>query len=224
MVGFLGMMAAGGAMGARDTDVQNTRAQNELEMRNSTEALREEYLNRRFDKELSMKREDAQRQGLLKEQEYQRNRTDKLSDTAAEREFQSKKQAQDIEARKSVANTSAGSRLEAAKIRAQAIKAGRGEDDAEALTYTDTDGKVYQARTPQEKEIALMQRLGISENGAQAMKQKQTMGILGSAARDPRSFTEGTPATASRMVDQVYGSKPQQSSVLKYNPKTGKFD
>ena len=54
MAGLLGILAAGGAMGARDASNASVRAQNELEISNAREMMREEFLNRRFDKELEL--------------------------------------------------------------------------------------------------------------------------------------------------------------------------
>ena len=66
MVGLLGMLAAGGAMGARDASNASVRAQNELEIGNAREMLREEFLNRRFDRELDVARENAKAQAAQK--------------------------------------------------------------------------------------------------------------------------------------------------------------
>ena len=73
MVGLLGMLAAGGAMGARDASNASVRAQNELEIGNAREMLREEFLNRRFDRELDVARENAKAQAAQKELEYRRD-------------------------------------------------------------------------------------------------------------------------------------------------------
>ena len=87
---MLGILAAGAAQGAANASNMNVQAQNQVEMQNmqhgrdlERDALREEFLNKRFDKEVAIGRENAKAAGALRDQEYQRNRADKLVDDEA---------------------------------------------------------------------------------------------------------------------------------------------
>ena len=77
MVGLLGMMAAGAAIGARNASNQSVAAQNQLELEQSREQLREEYLNRRFDKELQTAQEMGKQKAAADEVKYQRDSEEK---------------------------------------------------------------------------------------------------------------------------------------------------
>lgn len=92
---MLGILAAGAAQGAANASNMNVQAQNQVEMQSmqhgrdlERDALREEFLNKRFDKEVAIKREDAKAAGALRDREYERNLADSRVDTESQRGFQ----------------------------------------------------------------------------------------------------------------------------------------
>jgi len=95
MVGFLGMMAAGAAVGARNASNMDVQAQNQMEMERirsnidiDREALRQKYLDKKFAQQSEMNAQQFKAKALLDESRYQRERQDKLSDSEANRKHQ----------------------------------------------------------------------------------------------------------------------------------------
>lgn len=95
MVGFLGMMAAGAAVGARNASKMDVQAQNQMEMERirsnidiDREALRQKYLDKKFVQQSEMNAQQFKAKALLDESRYQRERQDKLSDSEANRKHQ----------------------------------------------------------------------------------------------------------------------------------------
>lgn len=134
MIG-LGILAAGAAQGAANASNMNVQAQNVLEIDQNREALREEYLNRRFDKELAVGRENAKAAGALRDAEYQRKRTDTLTDNEIKH-----KQTLEIEGRKDKRTAASNAtRLQAAAMR----KAGSGEQSVKAQSPIGKEAEDY---------------------------------------------------------------------------------
>lgn len=112
-MGLLGMLAAGGAIGASNAANENVKARNMLEIENAREALRQKYLDRRYQQERSDNIEMAKSKALLDQTVYERNRADKLQDEEIKHG-----RSKEIEGIKdSRANAANAARLEAARIR-----------------------------------------------------------------------------------------------------------
>ena len=151
MVGLLGMLAAGGAMGARDASNASVRAQNELEISNAREMMREEFLNRRFDRELDVSKENAKAQAAQNELKYQRDLEAKDKQYAHEIKKvgllgQNRLDAEDR--RNAGANARLDRRIAADNARASA----KGKETSDDLYVTLKDGRKYLPQTNMEKE------------------------------------------------------------------------
>jgi len=226
MVGLLGMLAAGGAMGARDASNASVRAQNELEIGNAREALREEFLNRRFDRELDVAKESAKAKSQQEDIKYQRM----LEDKAAQREHEMKKTGLlnqgklDAEAaRNAGANARLDRRIAADNARASA----KGKETSDDLYVTLKDGRKYLPQTQQEKDARTIVLASQGKTSfEEALMRNKTAGFVGNAARDPlNAFSnEGITGKAREMIDQIYGNKPSSSGYeLNFDPKSKKL-
>lgn len=201
MVG-LGILAAGAAQGAAHASNMNVQAQNQLEMGQQREALREAFLNRRFDKELAVSRENSKAAGLLREQEYQRNRADKLTDAEMRH-----KQALDIEGRRDARSAASNAtRLKAAEIRKSSPKDSDLENND--LYVTLQNGKKYLPQTEEEKKARTIVLANPGTSFEEALMQNKAVGFVGNATRDPiavfSSQGNGITGKAREMVDQIY--------------------
>lgn len=83
-MGLLGMLAAGAGGGIRYASNASVQAQNQLEIESARERLREEFYDRRYNRERSDQLIDAKSQGLLNQATYERDRANKLSDSEIE--------------------------------------------------------------------------------------------------------------------------------------------
>lgn len=220
---LLGFLAAGAARGASEASnkIRDVEVATDLEM--NRESLRQQYYDRKVTATRESNRIVAETKAANDSARFDRERVGKVED--ADRAFGRSKEIESIKntGRSSLEAQKQGNRrslLDAtndAKIKAKAAAAGTGGEDVDRLTYTSQDGKVYNATTPQEKSIALMQRLGLAADGSDAFIKTQQMDMVGNAAREMQSFTEGTVPTAGKMVDQVYGTKRKvEEPVEKY--------
>lgn len=224
MVGLLGMLAAGGAMGARDASNASVRAQNELEIGNAREALREEFLNRRFDKELEVAKESAKAKAQQDDIKYQRM----LEDKAAQREHEMKKTGLlnqgrlDAEDRR---NAGANARLDRRLAADKANASSKGAASSDDMYVTLQNGQKYLPQTQQEKDARTLVLTGKAPNFETAIDIVTQRGLISNAARDPMSFTsEKTVNTAGQMVNQLYGTKQNQPGYeLNFDPKSKKL-
>lgn len=232
MVGLLGMLAAGGAMGARDASNASVRAQNELEISNAREAMREEFLNRRFDRELDVARENAKAQAAQKEIDYQRsveakdkqyaheiNRTGLLNQGKLDQE----------DRRNAGANARLDKRLAAEKANAElkfSASGKNGKDDNEDLYVTLQDGRKYLPQTQTEKDARSLVIAGIAKNYEDAIRGIQSGKLLGPAiSSDMKVFSSPAAAdSAKSLTDRLYGGTQNQSGYeLNFDPKSKKL-
>lgn len=226
MVGLLGMLAAGGAMGARDASNASVRAQNELEIGNAREALREEFLNRRFDRELDVAKESAKAKSQQEDIKYQRM----LEDKAAQREHEMKKTGLlnqgrlDAEDRR---NAGANARLDRRIAADNAKVSSKGKEVSDDLYVTLKDGRRYLPQTQQEKDARtlMLENKGISFE--EALMRNKAAGFVGNAMRDPFAALkdDGITGKAREMVNQIYGGgnkNPGEASLI-IDPKTKKL-
>lgn len=211
-----GILAAGAAQGAANASNMNVQAQNQVEMQNmqhgrdvQRDALREEYLNKRFDKEVSMKREDAKAAGALRDMEYQRNREDKRVD--GETEFGRKLQLEGI--KESGRNARADKRL----------KVDGETGGGSAITLP--NGDVFTPNDADSKAAANLVKLGLATDLQEGYQKVHALRLTGNAAGSIQGLTEGTIPTAMKMSGELLNGQQKQQSVLKeWNPKTGKFE
>lgn len=225
MVGLLGMLAAGGAMGARDASNASVRAQNELEIGNAREALREEFLNRRFDRELDVAKENAKAQAAQNELKYQRDLEAKDKQYAHEMKKtgllnQGKLDAE--EARNAGANARLDRRLAADKANASS----NGKEVSDDLYVTLKDGRKYLPQTDEEKRARTVMLANPGTSFEEALMRNKTAGFVGNAARDPlNAFSnEGITGKAREMINQIYGGTQNQPGYeLNFDPKSKKL-
>lgn len=222
MVG-LGILAAGAAQGAANASNMNVQAQNQLEMQDmqhgrdlQRDALREEFLNRRFDKEVAIDRENAKAAGMLRDMEYQRNRADKQVDSEAE--FKRRLQLEGM--KESGRNARADKRIAAmnASVGGGSPASGKG--------IQLPNGEVFVPTSPEYRLAVDMVKSGVADNLHDAISTVIAKGLVSQSANSIQGLTEGTVPTARSMSGQLLGGQQkQEQSVLKeWNPKTGKFE
>jgi len=225
MVGLLGMLAAGAAVGARDASNASVRAQNELEIGNAREMLREEFLNRRFDRELGMMKENAKAQAARDEVKYQRA----MEDREAQRKHEMDKagllnqgRLEAIRMRESGANARHRERMAMEKQ-----GSGKGAASNEDLYVTLKDGRKYLPQTPMEKKARAIFIAGRATSYEDAMKGLMETELLRPAiSANVETLTSADAVGhAGSMVDKLYGGGQQQKQgVLKWNPAKGAFE
>lgn len=221
MIG-LGILAAGAAQGAANASNMNVQAQNQVEMQGmqhgrdlQRDALREEYLNKRFDKEVSMKREDAKAAGALRDMEYQRNREDKRVD--GETEFGRKLQLEGV--KESGRNARADKRIAAIKV--------DGGGTSKGITLE--NGKQFVPSSPEYRLAMDMVNSGEYDNINDAIRVVISKGLLNQSASSPEGLLGNLVTPANKMTNELFNSqgrsvKQEQSILKEWNPKTGKFE
>jgi hypothetical protein len=203
-----GILAAGAAQGAANASNMNVQAQNVLEIDQNREALREEYLNRRFDKELAVGRENAKAAGALRDMEYNRKRADIVSDTEAKH-----KQAVEIEGykdKRSAANNA--TRLQAASIRG---KSSGGDGDSTGKGVTLPNGEVFVPNDADSKAAANYLKLGLVNTIQEGYQRVHALRLSGQAANSIEGLGKTTAEAAMTLSGELLG-KQQQPKVDRY--------
>ena len=210
MVGLLGMLAAGGAMGARDASNASVRAQNELEISNAREMMREEFLNRRFDKELELGKIKAKSDIDRDKIKYENERIDK----EAQREHEIKKlgllgqNRLDVEAAR---NAGANARLDKRIAADKDKNPPKPKNDENDLYVTLKDGRKYLPQTNMEKEARGLLIGGIAPSYEDALMGLQTGKFLSPALSVPGTFTSKKAVDTARNISgQLYGNEGVQ--------------
>lgn len=226
MVGLLGMLTAGGAMGARDASNASTRAQNELEISNNREMLREEFLNRRFDRELDVAKENAKAQAAQNELKYQRDQENRK----AQQEHEIRKTGLlnqgrlDAEAaRNAGANSRLDRRLAADNAKASSKVESANNDD---LYVTLKDGRKYLPQTQVEKDARALVIAGVANNYEDAVKGIQSGKLLGPAISSSIGVFDspGAADSAKTLTEKLYGNKQNSGGYeLNFDPKSKKL-
>ena len=208
MVGLLGMLAAGGAMGARDASNASVRAQNELEIGNAREMLREEFLNRRFDRELDVARENAKAQAAQNELKYQRDLEAKDKQYAHEMKKTGLLNQGRLDA-EAARNAGANARLDRRIAADNARASAKGKETSDDLYVTLKDGRKYLPQTEEEKRARTVMLANPGTSFEEALMRNKTAGFVGNAARDPlNAFSnEGITGKAREMIVQIYGNE-----------------
>ena len=206
MVGLLGMLAAGGAMGARDASNASVRAQNELEISNAREMMREEFLNRRFDRELDVAKENAKAQAAQNELKYQRDLEAKDKQYAHEMKKTGLLNQGKLDA-EAARNAGANARLDKRIAADKDKNPPKPKNDENDLYVTLKDGRKYLPQTQQEKEARTITLTNPGTTFEDAVIAVKTGGLVGNAARDPRAafVQNGLVNKAREMAGQIYG-------------------
>jgi len=210
MVGFLGMMAAGAAMGARDASNASVRAQNELEIGNAREQLREEYANKRFDKELAVARENTKAAGLLRDQEYQRNRADKQTDTEAE--YKRRLELENI--KEAGRNARSDKRISAADARAKAT--GSSSDGVSSKGITLPSGEQFVPNSSEYRFIVDGVKSGTFKDIDEGMRFLVSKGLVSQAAGSMQGIRNGSVPEAQNMSNQLLGGNKNNQTIERY--------
>ena len=224
MVGLLGMMAAGAAIGARNASNQSVAAQNQLEIENAREQLREEYLNKRFDRELETAKEVGKQKAAADEAKYQRDSEEKEKQRAHEIQKTGLLNA----SREKAAGISANSRLQAAQIGADASKYSvdnrvpKGSDKS----ITMPDGTVISMNSPTGKLAADLMSSDPTLSLKDAMHRAMGYSLTGDAARNQfQSLKDGVAETALDMAGKFISPTQQpQPKVRTYKIGKGFVD
>lgn len=225
MVGLLGMLAAGGAMGARDASNASVRAQNELEISNAREMMREEFLNRRFDRELDVAKENAKAQNAQNELKYQRDLEAKDKQYAHEMKKTGLLNQGKLDA-EAARNAGANARLDRRLAADKANASSNGKEVSDDLYVTLKDGRKYLPQTDEEKRARTVMLANPGTSFEEALMRNKTAGFVGNAARDPlNAFSnEGITGKAREMINQIYGGTQNQPGYeLNFDPKSKKL-
>lgn len=211
MIG-LGILAAGAAQGAANASNMNVQAQNQLEMQDvqhgrdlQRDALREEYLNKRFDKEVAINKENAKAAGALRDMEYQRNRADKQVDS--ESEFKRKLQIEGV--KESGRNARADKRIAAMK----SVSGDTGSSGDAGITLP--NGERFVPNDADSKAAANLVKLGLAADIQEGYQKVHALRLSGNAASSIQGLTEGTIPTAMKMSGQLLNGQ-QQPKVDRY--------
>lgn len=211
-MGLLGMIMAGGAMGARDAANQNVQAQNQLEIETAREELRQRYYDRRYQQKRSDNMEMMQSKALLDQTVYERSRSDKLQDDETNHD-----RNKEIERMKDArTNSSNATRLEMARIRA-----GGGNATGES-------GAVFSPRSPEGKAAQDLVDSGVANDLPHAYEIIFAKSLAGRAAGSINGLTKGIAPEAIDMSRQFLGSGTTRNAntdtIRTFNPKTGRFE
>ena len=210
MVGLLGMLAAGGAMGARDASNASVRAQNELEISNAREMMREEFLNRRFDRELDVSKENAKAQAAQNELKYQRDLEAKDKQYAHEMKKTGLLNQGRLDA-EAARNAGANARLEKRIAADKDKNPPKPKNDENDLYVTLKDGRKYLPQTELEKKARAYVISGVSPTYEDAIKSIKNEDLLRPAMSVPGTFTSKKAVdTARNISDQLYGNNGVQ--------------
>lgn len=211
-MGLLGMIMAGGAMGARDAANQNVQAQNQLEIETAREEIRQRYYNSRSQQRRADNMEIMKSKALLDQSNYVRERSDKLQDDET-------KHGRNVELEKiknSRANASSAARIEAARIRA-----GGGNATGES-------GAVFSPRSPEGKAAQDLVDSGVANDLPHAYEIIFAKSLAGRAAGSINGLTKGIAPEAIDMSRQFLGSGTTRNAntdtIRTFNPKTGRFE
>lgn len=214
-MGLLGMLVAGGAMGARDASNQNVQAQNQLEIENARESIRQQFYDRRYQQKRSDNLEMAKSQALLDERNYHRDREDKISDRDAKHQ---------LEMAKIGANLKGKMAIEDRRDKRALLRTNAGSAE---------DGGFGKMSSPAGKAAVDLMNLGIVDkndpNGAYQMAVR--LDIVKAAQQNPMVKIDDNALLESvqRLSDGLFpggsakAQDPSAQNILKYNPKTGGF-
>lgn len=202
-----GILMAGGAQGLANASNMNVQAQNQVEMQDlqhgrdlQRDALREEYLNKRFDKEVSIKREDAKAAGALRDMEYQRNREDKRVD--GEMEFGRRLQLEGI--KESGRNARADKRLKV-----------NGEAGGGGSAITLPNGDVFTPNDADSKAAANLVKLGLATDLQEGYQKVHALRLAGNAASSIEGLGKTTMSTAMGMSGELLNKQPAKQERYK---------
>lgn len=185
MVGLLGMMAAGAAIGARNASNQSVSAQNQLELEQSREQLREEYLNRRFDKELETAKEVGKQKDAADQAKFEQESAEKEKQRAHEIQktgLLNAGKAQQAEISGSYGYKSSKERADATRYLADSKK-----DPANSKSITMPDGTVVSMNSPAGKLAAdLMANVPrFKGKPEEAIQAAMAYSLTGEASKNP---------------------------------------
>lgn len=220
---LLGMLAAGAAIGARNASNLNTQAQNELEIGDARERLRQQFSDRQYQQSRIDAKDDARNQALLNQAIYNRDRANKLADEETKHE-----RALDIEGRKDSRNTATNAaRLKAAMLRKEGAASGGGGKGDNGKGLILENGEVFNPSSPEYRFAVDMVKSGEFPNIKDAIRAVIARGLTSQAAQDQRSYSKGSVFVAKDMADTLFGNDlvPQQGNAVRtFNPATGKFE
>lgn len=222
MVGFLGMMAAGAAVGARNASNMDVQAQNQMEMERirsnidiDREALRQKYLDKKFAQQSEIGAQQFKAKALLDESRYQRERQDKLSDSEANRKHQLELEG----IKESGRNSRFNQRQSLLKEKGSSgPKSASGDVKASS-----TIGKATQD----------LVRLGLAPDNKTAYEMAMKLDIVKAAQQNPMNkFSDDELLNSvNRLTRGLYPSgssqqtqQPTNDLIRSFNPKTGRFE
>lgn len=222
-MGLLGMLAAGGAMGARGAANAGVRAQNELEIAQAKngmdmdrEQLRQEFLNERYKTQRADAREAAKSNLLLEEAKYQRGRSDKITDTEADRAHK-----MDIERMKE----SGRDKRSNARIASSGDMRSSGGGKSNSVTLN--DGTEFIPNDADSKNAANLHRLGLAGSIQEGYEIIYAQKFSSQAAGTMGGFQSGIIPESRNMsralLNGSQGVTVPKTERLQFNPKTGGF-
>jgi hypothetical protein len=210
-MGLLGMLVAGGAMGARDASNQNVQAQNQLEIENARESIRQQFYDRRYQQRRADNMDAMKSKALLDQSMYERKRADQMTDTELKHQ---------LEMAKIGANLKGKMAIEDRRDKRALLKNNSGSAE---------DGG-FNPRSMEGKRAADLVESGRATDLNDAYDQMQEAGLFSNLARN--QFL-GSPKALFDFIDDYKRQKasrgggiqqnPSAQNILKYNPQTGGF-
>lgn len=224
-MGLLEIIAAGGAMGARDASNMNVRAQNELEIRNAAnnmemdrEMLRQKYLDKRYQVQRADAKEMATQQGLLAERKSKTDRENKIEDDE-------RKHKQNLELAEF--KESKKDKRFADKIAAGLGSSGGSGKAAGGNVIQLEDGTLFTPNDADSKNAANLVRIGAAKNIREGYEIIYAQRFSSQAAGTMGGLQSGVVPESKNMSRALLnGSAIADAPIterLKFNPKTGGF-
>lgn len=230
MVGLLGMLGAGAAMGARDASNATVKAMNEMEIRQgqndmemNREQLRQQYLDKKYGQQRQDNIDMAKNKAILDESNYNRNRKNKVADDelnhGRKMEIENKKE--------SGRNARSNNTIAAMKERSSS---GGSSGKAGGSSITLDDGTVFTPNDADSKNAANLVQLGLAKDMKDAYLKIHASRYTSAAASSINGIRSGTVEESQNMSNKLFGGNGQQQNSatggdVTYNldPKTGKL-
>lgn len=231
MVGLLGMLGAGAAMGARDASNATVKAMNEMEIRQGQnnmemdrEKLRQYYLDKRYGQERQDSKEMFDKKIQLEDKTYHRNKEDKLAND----ELNHNRRMSILDKTESGQNSRNNARIAAMKERSASSGGSSGKSGNSSIQLE--DGTIFTPNDADSKNAANLVQLRLAKDMRDAYIKIHASKYTSAAASSLNGMREGAVGESLSMSSKLFGGNGQQPNAAtggdvtyQLDPKTGKL-